>query len=354
MNRSSILMSSPRSGQNMRSDVHRTATTSGAAASRRLIALFVWLLALVGNSSQVSAQTWPARPITIVVPFSAGTTSDVVGRALAEHVSKAIGQPIIVDNRGGAGGNLGASTVARAAPDGYTLLLATTGQAATNQLMYKNPGFEPARDFSDIVLVGKSPVIIVAGANGPVKSLKQLIEYAKVNPDKLTAGFPGNGTLGHITGKLLQDRAQIKFGEVQYRGSVGIITDLLGGHVDLGMDSMAAYVANVQDGKLRALGIASKGRFAGLPDVPTVSEGGLLDFEASVWYAVLAPAGTPPEIVKKLNAATNDFLHAGQTKELFEKLGIEAAGGTPEDLKAFIDTEVKKWAPIIKSANISF
>jgi tripartite-type tricarboxylate transporter receptor subunit TctC len=321
---------------------------------RRLISA-IWLLALLaGSSSQALAQGWPARPVTMVVPFTAGTTSDVVARLLAEHLGKAIGQSVIIDNRGGAGGNLGAGIVARAAPDGYTLLLATTGQAATNRLMYKNPGFDSERDFADIVLIGKSPVIIVANADGPVKSLRELIDYLKANPDKLTAGFPGNGTLGHITGKLLQQRSQIKFGEAQYRGSVAIISDLLGGHIDLGMDSMAAYVSNVQEGKLRALGIASKGRFAGLPDVPTVSEEGLPGFEASVWYAMLAPAGTPPDIVDRLNAATNDFLKTAKTKDLFEKLGIESAGGTPDDLKAFIRSETGMWAPIIRSANISF
>lgn len=310
-------------------------------------------IALAGGLAPAGAQQWPTRPVTLVVPFTSGTTSDVVARAMEDHLSKALGQPIIIDNRGGAGGNIGATVVAKAKPDGYTILLATTGPAATNKLMYKTMSFDPQQDLTSIVLVGKAPIIIVAKENGPA-SLKAMIEYAKANPDKLTAGFPGNGTLGHITGKLLQDRAQIKFGETQYRGSTPIITDLLGGHIDIGMDSMAAYVSNVQSGKLRGLAIASSSRFSGLPNVPTASEAGLNGFEASVWYAMLAPKGTPPEIVAKLNAATNDFLKTANAKAMFEKLGIDVAGGTPDDLTKFTAAEIAKWAPIIKSANIEF
>ncbi len=309
---------------------------------------------LISSLTQGAAQEWPARPVTMVVPFTSGTTSDVVARALMDHLSKAIGQPIVIDNRGGAGGNIGAVMVAKAKPDGYTILLATTGPAATNKLMYKTMTFDPQRDFADIVLVGKAPVIIVARPNGPANSLQGLIGYAKANPDKVTAGFPGNGTLGHITGKLLQERSGIKFAETQYRGSTPIITDLLGGHIDIAMDSMAAYVPQVQDGKLRALAVASSRRFAGLPDVPNASEAGLPGFEASVWYAMLAPTGTPAPVIAKLNAATNDLLKTAQAKELFEKLGIDVAGGTPNDLRTFVSSEIEKWAPIIKSANIEF
>jgi tripartite-type tricarboxylate transporter receptor subunit TctC len=309
--------------------------------------------ALLCGAQQASAQAWPSRPVTMVVPFTAGTTSDVVARALVDHLSKAIGQPVIVENRGGAGGNLGAGMVAKSNADGYTILLATTGPAATNKLMYKEMSFDPQRDFAGIVLVGKAPVIIVGKPGGP-KTLAELIAFAKANPEKVNGGFPGNGTLGHITGKLMQEQGKVKIGETQYRGSAPIITDLLGGHIDVGIDSMAAYVTNVQEGKLNGLAIASNKRFAGLPNVPTASEAGLPDFEASVWYAMLAPTGTPPDIIAKLNAASNAFLKTPQAKDMFEKLGIEIAGGTPEELKAFTAAEIAKWSPIIKAANISF
>jgi tripartite-type tricarboxylate transporter receptor subunit TctC len=299
-----------------------------------------------------TSQTWPSRPITLVVPFTSGTTSDLVARALAEHLSSALGQPVVIDNRGGAGGNLGGAVVARAAADGYTLLLATTGPAATNKLMYKDMPFDPQRDFAPIILIGKSPVIIVASRRLEVSSLKELIDRAKANPDKLTAGFPGNGTLGHVTGELLQQRAGITFSHVQYRGSTPIITDLLGGHIDFAMDSMAAYVPNIKERTIRALAIAGASRWSGLPDVPTFTEAGA-PIDASVWYALLAPAGTPPDIIAKVNAAANEALNAKQTKDIFGNLGIVSAGDSPAALKAFIATELEKWAPIIKAANIT-
>jgi tripartite-type tricarboxylate transporter receptor subunit TctC len=318
--------------------------------SRLLAAVATASLALLAASAD--AQTWPSRPITLVVPFTAGTTSDLVARALSEQLSHALGQPIVIDNRGGAGGNLGAGVVARAAPDGYTLLLATTGPAATNKLMYKDMPFDPQRDFTPIILVGKSPVIVVAAPGFKATTLTALIEEAKASPDKLTAGFPGNGTLGHVTGELLQQRAGITFAHVQYRGSTPIIADLLGGHIDFAMDSMAAYVPNVKQGTLWALAIAAASRWSGLPDVPTISEAGL-PIEASVWYALLAPAGTAPDIIAKVNAATNEALKAEKTKVIFDDLGIVPGGDSPAALKVFVAVELEKWAPIIKAANIT-
>jgi tripartite-type tricarboxylate transporter receptor subunit TctC len=311
-------------------------------------------LACAAGVSSAAAQSWPTRPVTMVVPFTAGTTSDIIARAMVERLSQTLGQPFVIDNRGGAGGNIGGAVLAKAAPDGYTLMLATTGPAATNKLMYKSLTFDPQRDFAPIVLVGKAPVIISARPNVPGKTLKDVIAYAKQNPDKLTVGLPGNGTLGHITSELLQSRTGIKLGQTQYRGSTPIITDLLGGHIDLGMDSMAAYVPHVKEGKLIALALASAKRWATLPDVPTVSESGLPGFEASVWYALLAPAGTPVDIVARLNTAANDFIKTAQAREMFDKFGVEAAGGSPEDLKKFVSSELEKWGPIVRAANISF
>ena len=310
--------------------------------------------ALIGGTAAAEAQGWPSRPVTLVVPFTAGTTSDVLARGLTDHLAKAIGQPVVVENRGGAGGNIGAGVVAKAQPDGHTILFATTGPGATNRLMYKNLPFDPQKDFTPVVLVGKSPVIVVARPDAPVKGVAELIAYAKVNPDKLTAGFPGNGTLGHVTGLLLMQRAGITIGQLQYRGSAAIMTDLIGGHIDLAMDSMAAYVPNIKEGKLKALAIAGTARWADLPDVPTVSESGLPGFDASVWYALVAPTGTPPVVVAKLNAATNDFLATPEAKAMFAKLGVHAAGGSPADLAAFVTAELAKWGPIIQAAKIEF
>jgi len=300
------------------------------------------------------AQTWPSRPVTMVVPFSAGTTSDVIARSLANELSVKLGQPFVIENKGGAGGNIGASTVARATADGYTILFATTGQAATNKLMYKNMDFDPQRDFAPVVLVGKAPVIITARLDAPYSSLKELIAYAKANPDKTSAGFPGNGTLGHITGELLARNAAIDFAKTQYRGSSQILTDLIGGHIDIGMDSLSAYVPAVSEGKIKALAITSAQRWSRLPNVPTVAESGLAGFEASVWYALLVPIKVPAEIVARLNAATNAWLNDPKTQEHLTNLGAQPAGGSPADLKSFTQAEIDKWGPIIQAANINF
>src|SRR3954469_25566838 len=314
----------------------------------------VALLAFTLTASAAQAQTWPSRPVTVIVPFAAGVTGDIVARGLVEHLGVALGQPFVVDNRSGAGGNIGGAAVAKAAPDGYTLLLGTTGPASSNKLTYKNMPYDPQRDLAPIVLLGKAPVIIVAKNSLPANTLREFVEYAKANPGKATAGYPGNGTQGHITGELLQQRAGINFAQVQYRGSPAIISDILGEHIDIGMDSMAPYVALIQEKKLRGLAIAGVKRWRLLPDVPTVAESSLPGLEAAVWYALLAPAGTASEIVAKLNETGNAYLKTKAAEELFERLGIEAAGGTPQDLKAFVASELEKWSPIIKAANIEF
>ncbi len=316
-------------------------------------------LALIGASfglmqtAPALAQAWPSRPVTMVVPFTAGTTSDVIARSLAQELHQKLGQPFIIENKGGAGGNIGAMNVARANADGYTILFATTGQAATNQLMYKQMEYSPQRDFASVVLVAKAPVIITARPDAPYSTLKDFIAYAKANPGKATGGFPGNGTLGHITGELLARNAGIDFAKTQYRGSAQILTDLLGNHIDVGMDSLAGYVPAVREGKIKALAIASTERWSRLPDVPAVAES-LPGFEAGVWYAVLVPAKTPGDVIAKINAATNAWLKDSKTQEFLANLGIQPAGGTPDELKAFTQAEIDKWGPIIKGAKIEF
>jgi len=312
------------------------------------------IAAVSSQADKSAAQSWPSRPVTMVVPFTAGTTSDILARGLAQHVSEALGQPIVIDNRGGGGGNIGGAVAARAAHDGYTILFATTGPAATNKLTYQNMPYDPEKDLAPIVLVGKSPILVTARADAPFSTLKEFIDYAKANPDKLNGGFPGNGTLGHITGVLLQNTTGTKFGMIQYRGSAPIIADLIGKHIDIAMDSMAAYVPSVESGQIKALAIAGAQRWSRLPEVPTASESGLPNFEASVWYALFAPAGTPQDVIAKLNAAANDYLKSDKARTFFDNLGVQISGGTPEDLKRFTAAEIRKWAPVVKAANIKF
>ena len=323
-------------------------------AIRRMLAAAVVPAVLAMTPSLAQQASWPSRPVTLVVPFAAGGSADIIARAFADHASAAIGQSVIVENRGGAGGNVGAASVAKAAPDGYTILFGTTGPAALNTLMYKSMTFDPRIDLTPIVLVGKTPVIIVARPSAPVSSLKDLIAHAKANPGQLSAGFPGNGTLGHITGVLLGQHTGVDIKHVQYRGGSAIITDLLGGHIDIGMDALTPYVEQVRDGKLRGLAVAGATRSKQLPDVPTVAEAGLPGFEASVWYAVLAPSKVPAEVIAKLNAVANEFVKTPKAQELFEQVGVIASGGTTAEVKTFIDQEIERWSPVIRAAKIEF
>ncbi|MDB5531936.1 MAG: tripartite tricarboxylate transporter substrate binding protein [Hyphomicrobiales bacterium] len=321
---------------------------------RSVLAAAAVASAFISSTCLAQQSAWPTRPIKLVIPFVAGGAADLIARAYADRAGAALGQSIIIENRGGAGGNIAASAVVRSDPDGYTLFFGSTGPAALNSLMYKNMTFDPLNDFTPIVMIGKTPIIIVARPNAPVKTLKELVAYAKANPGTLSAGFPGSGTLGHITGVLFGQRSGADLKHVQYRGGGPLITDLVGGHIDIGMDAITPYVPQVQDGNLIGLAVASAERLKQLPNVPTASEAGLSGFEASVWYCLLAPSGTPAEIVAKLNHASNAFIRAEGTAELFEKLGVVPAGGSPEELKRFMAKEVESWGPVIKGAKIEF
>jgi len=313
-------------------------------------ALFALALAFPAIAS---AQTWPARPVTFIVPFSAGGSVDLVARAVAAELSEKLGQQFIVDNRSGAGGNIGGAAAAKAAPDGYTLMFGTPGPIATNKLMYKSLPYDPERDLLPVILVSQSPLVIVGSLSTPAKDLKELIAYAKANPGKVNVGVPGNGTLGHITSVLLQQETATEMVNVPYRGSGPLIGDVVAGQVNVSMDFMSAYLPLINDGKLRALAVTTSKRARELPNVMTVQEAGFAGFEATAWYAITAPVGTPADIVAKVNAAVNAYLASDKGKQQLDVIGMQPVGGTPEDLKAFVASEIKKWAPIVKAANIS-
>ena len=299
------------------------------------------------------AQDWPNRPVTMIVPFPAGAAVDTLARAVANVLSENFGKQFIVDNRAGAGGNLGGAAVAKAAADGHTLLFGTPAPIALNKFMYKGLAYDSERDFTPVVLVAKSPLIVAANPDFPAKTLVDLIAYAKQNPGKVNVGHPGNGTLGHITSALIQQFAGVEMTNVPYRGSAPLITDLLGGQVNVAMDFMPTYLQLVADRKIRALAVTTSRRVAQLPDVPTVQEAGFKGFEATAWYAIVAPAGTPPDIVSKVNNAVNAFLKSEKGKTMLEQNSLQGVGGTPEELKAFIDGERAKWRPVIEAAKIT-
>ncbi len=299
------------------------------------------------------AQAWPARTVTIIMPFAAGSGTDLLARAVAQHLSETQGQRFIVDNRPGAGGNVGAAIVARAAPDGYTLLFGTPGPLANNKLIFRNLGFDPETAFAPIILIAKSPLVVAAKNALPVRTIAELAAHAKAGNVALNAGVPGNGTLGHIAALLLARELGLNLTAVPYRGSAEVLNDLIGGQIDLAVDFLPTYVPAAQEGRVRALAVTTSQRSRDLPQVETVQEGGFRGFEASAWYALAAPAGTPAEIIGKLNAATNAYLQSARGQEALTRLSMQPAGGTPADLRSFITGELRRWGPVIAEANIA-
>lgn len=320
----------------------------------RLLSLALLGLALIFAPVQRAAAegVWPDRPVTVIVPFPPGSAVDFLARATASELADKLGKPFVVENRTGAGGNIGGAAVAKAKADGYTLLFGTPSPIAMNKLMYKGLTYDSEKDFAPVALVAKSPLMITVRNDFPAKSFAELIDYAKKNPGKVTAGNPGNGTLGHITAELVQQFTGVTLTHVAYRGTMPLMTDLLGGQVDVAVDFMPTYVPHVNENKLRAMAVTTNHRASQLPEVPTVQEVGFKGFEASAWYAMVAPTGTPPEVIGKINKVVNDFLKAEKTKTLLQQNTLEGVGGSPEDLKTFVDAEVKKWKPVIEAAKI--
>jgi tripartite-type tricarboxylate transporter receptor subunit TctC len=320
---------------------------------RRVITAAALAIASVSASVQTtSAQNWPSRVPTIVVSFPAGGPTDVLARAVATDLADRLGQQFVVENRSGAGGNVGAASVAKAAADGYTLLFATTS-VVNNRFMYRNLPFDTDRDFAPIVLISKMPIVLVAAAATGLKDLAGLVARAKADPGKLNLGTPGHGTAAHITAEMLQRLAGFKLTHVPYRGSAPMIADLLGNQIDVVSDLLPTQIPQLKAGKYAGIAVTGALRSVALPDLPTVAESGFPGFEATSWNALLAPAGTPPDVVGKVNGSVNAYLNSDKGRQDLAKLEMQAGGGTPEELKAFMASEVAKWGPIIKAANIT-
>jgi tripartite-type tricarboxylate transporter receptor subunit TctC len=288
----------------------------------------------------------------MVVPFGAGGSIDIPARRLAAELSQKLGQQVVVENRPGANGNIGGAYVAKAEPDGYTLMFAPPGVLMTNRFMYKNMPFDADRAFVPIILVGKSPLVLAANRKVPARNLQELIAYARANPGTLNIGIPGVGAQAHLTMELLQKQAGTKMNYVPYRGAAGSGADLIAGQIDLSINFTPGLMGSLQNGSLRGIAVTTTQRSKQLPDIPTVSESGFPGFESVASYSVVAPAGTPRDIIMKLNALSNAYLESDQGRQQLDTLDMQPAGGTPEDLRAFIDREVAKWGPIIKAADI--
>ena len=303
-------------------------------------------------AAALAQEAWPAKPIKLIVPFPPAGGTDVLSRALAEKISAATKWVIVIDNRPGAGGNIGLDAAAKAPPDGYSIAMGQTANLAVNPALYATMPFDPLKDFAPIALVSSQPLIVVVSAASPYKTLKELLDAARAKPGQLNMGSPGNGTIGHVGGELFQRRAGVKFAHIPYKGAGAVVTDLMGGSVDVYFANTQSVDALVKGGRLRALAVTSPKRLKNMPDVPTIAELGYAGFEAATWSGLVAPKATPQPIVDRLNA---EVVKALANPDLIAKLeadGSEPLGGSPKRFADFIKAEHAKWGAAVREANI--
>ena len=309
------------------------------------------VLALVGvfASSAVLAQAWPAKPLRMVVPFPPSGGADIVVRQMAPRLSERFGQQVVVDNRPGAGGNIGAEIVAKAAPDGYTVGVLTTSQLAFNPSLDVKLPYDPVKDFRPITVLAQIPYFLVANPAVPANSVKELIALAKASPGKLAYGHSGNGTLAHLSGELLKMMTGADIVSVPYKGGFPAVVDTVSGQIPLTIAELPAAQAQIRAGKLKALGVTTAKRIAAAPDVPTIAESGVPGFDTLGWFGVVAPAGTSNEAVNRWNAEIGSALTAADTREKLAAMGAIPAPMSVAEFEAFIKAEIVKWAPVVKS-----
>jgi len=301
--------------------------------------------------SAVQAQIYPARPLKMVIPYSPGnSTSDILGRSLAQKMSADFGQQVVVENRPGANGMIGSEAVARAAADGYTILFGATGPNAINVSLYPKIPYDPVKDFSPITLVAITTSVLVLHPSVPANSVQELVRLAKSKTGRLSYGSAGSGGVGHLAGELFNTMAGVKLVHIPYRGMAPAVIDLLGGQIDLMFATMPGTLQQIQAGKLKALAVATARRSEVLPKLPTMSEAGLPGFEASSFFGMFAPAKTPPEIVARLNESFVKILKSPDVRELMLSQGAEPVGDTPEQFSAFVQAEIKRWARVIAAS----
>jgi tripartite-type tricarboxylate transporter receptor subunit TctC len=316
------------------------------------LSMLVVALGLCGNAGVADAQTYPNRTITMVVPFPPGGSTSIVGRVIADKMSQLLGANIIVDNRGGAGGTVGTKSVARSDPDGYTLMVGYTGTLAIAPSLYRSAGYDPRKDFVAVGMIGSAPSSLVVHPSFQVKTVAELVAYANANPGKINFGSAGIGTVGHITGEYFARATGIQIVHIPYKGTGPALSDLLGGHIPMSFSPVATTAGNVNGGLLRALAVTSAKRNKLLPDVPTMIEAGVPDFDAVLAYGLVAPAGTPRAVVDRLNKALRDALASDEVKKQLELDGTEITPSTPEQYADFIDKDEKKWSELVKASGV--
>jgi tripartite-type tricarboxylate transporter receptor subunit TctC len=318
--------------------------------NRLAASVLVLLVALAPRplAAQASPSSWPSRPITMVVTFAAGGPADGTARLIANELSEKLGQRVVVENKGGAGGNIGAAAVVKAPPDGYTLLMASSGPGAVNKLIYKSLPYDPLKDLAPVVLVANVPTIISVSPKLPVANLKDVVAYGKRHPRELSIGNPGYGTGGHIAAVQFAGETGIEVTHVPYRGVAPMLTDVMSGQIGLGFGGFVPQVLN-----MKAVAVTAATRVKILADVPTVREALGLDVTGGVWYGLLAPVGTPPAVTGRINAIVNDFFKTARGRELSEASGMQPLGGTPQDMMALMVHDIDRLAPIVRAANIT-
>jgi len=299
----------------------------------------------------VVAQSYPNRPIRVIVPYPAGQASDTIMRLVGERLAKALGQAVVVENKPGAGGNIGSDAGAKAAPDGYTLTVATAALPISKNVYRKLP-FDPVSDFAPITLMTITPLVLVTRPDLPANSVAELVQQAKKNPGRMTFASSGSGTSHHLSGELFKTLAGVDLLHVPYKGSAPAHLDLMAGTVDIMFDNIIPVAPHIKQGKLKALAVTTKTRSATLPGVPTMTEAGFADFEAVAWFGVLAPAATPRPIVDRLNKEIVAVLNAPELKERLAGMGATTVGDTPEEFGRFMNAEIAKWAPVVKRAQV--
>lgn len=311
--------------------------------------LMKWTAAMAFSaiSAAAAAQSFPTRPVKLIVPFPPGGGTDILARPIAQKLSAKWGQPVIIDNRGGAGGNIGTKAAADAEPDGYTIILGVLGTHAVNQSLYANAGFDSTRDFAAITMVANTPNIVVVHPSVPVKSVKELIDYAKANPGKLNYATPGNGTPSHLATEMFKSQAGVNLTHVPYKGSGPALADMLGGQTQVWIANAPVVLPHIKAGKLRALATTSAKRPAIAADLPTLNEAGLRGYEADTWYGLFAPAKTPKPILDKIHADVVAVLRSAEIRERFAAQGAEVVANSSEEFTKKLHEDVAKWKRVI-------
>ncbi|SDP23846.1 Tripartite-type tricarboxylate transporter, receptor component TctC [Ralstonia sp. 25mfcol4.1] len=314
-----------------------------------LLSLSVLSFPMLAVVPAAQAQAWPAKPIRMVVPYPPGGPTDIVARVVGQKLSERLGQPVVVDNRPGAGGNIGADAVAKSAPDGYTMLVATTAHAI-NMTLFARPGYHTRTDFAPVSMLTSGPLVLVTAPSTPVHNVAELIAMARANPGKVTFASSGNGQSTHLSAELFDSMAGIRMTHVPYKGSAPALTDVMAGQATVMFDTMLSAMPFVRDGKLRALAVTGAARSPAAPDIPTMAQAGLPGYEATAWNALLLPAGTPAAVVDKLGEALKAVLTQEDVRTRFATQGFTATWTSPADTGRFVASEIDKWGKVVKAS----